>query len=237
MATGAWWVETAVVLYLTLVEPFYGKREYLRLVNRMAVDPAARARFYWRIVLLEWFLVALVSISLRLRREPFFRLDLTLPRSAAGAGLVVGICAGLVLSIGLSALSPNLRGRFRRQLEPVQVLLPVTRPERYGYVAVALTAGFCEEVLFRGLFMTYLSSLGPWLVMPSIVAISAAAFGFAHLYQGWKGVLGTGVLGVVLALVYVYTGSLLWPILVHALLDLRVLALLPPPPSRHEVHA
>ncbi|MGA8271760.1 MAG: CPBP family intramembrane glutamic endopeptidase, partial [Candidatus Sulfotelmatobacter sp.] len=41
------------------------------------------------------------------------------------------------------------------------------------------------------------------------------------LYQGWKGILSTGLVGLILAGLYVLTGNLLVPMVVHATADLR----------------
>ncbi|MEJ7704018.1 MAG: CPBP family intramembrane glutamic endopeptidase [Geodermatophilaceae bacterium] len=49
------------------------------------------------------------------------------------------------------------------------------------------------------------------------------AFGLAHLYQGRGGVVTTSVLGALLTFLYVGTGTLLVPMLVHAAIDLRIL--------------
>ena len=56
-----------------------------------------------------------------------------------------------------------------------------------------------------------------------LVVIAAVAFGLAHAYQGRAGVVLTGVLGGVMAALYVGTGSLLLPVLLHAAIDLRFL--------------
>ncbi len=65
-----------------------------------------------------------------------------------------------------------------------------------------------------------------------LVVVAAVAFGAAHAYQGAAGVLLTGVLGGVFAALYLQTGSLLLPVLLHAAVDLRFLlvptAALPP---------
>jgi membrane protease YdiL (CAAX protease family) len=58
--------------------------------------------------------------------------------------------------------------------------------------------------------------------------VSSAIFGFCHIYQGWVGIVGTGVLGAVLMWMYLSTESLLLPIVIHALIDLRILAIFTP---------
>jgi uncharacterized protein len=102
-------------------------------------------------------------------------------------------------------------------------LLPRTRSERRLFTVVGLTAGVCEEWLYRGFFLAVVAALSGGLPVPALVAIAAVAFGVAHAYQGWTGVVSTGVLGGVMALLYLGTGSLLVPVLLHAAIDLRFL--------------
>jgi membrane protease YdiL (CAAX protease family) len=111
----------------------------------------------------------------------------------------------------------------------VSALLPVTAEERRLFTAVALTAGITEEVVFRGFLLVYLTDVFPGMPVSSAMVVSAALFGLAHSYQGGLGVLLTGLAGYWLAGLYVLTGSLLVPIVVHALVDLRLLLVLPPP--------
>ena len=56
-----------------------------------------------------------------------------------------------------------------------------------------------------------------------LVVVAAVAFGLAHAYQGAVGILTTGLLGGVMAALYLQTGSLLLPVLLHAAIDLRFL--------------
>jgi len=58
-------------------------------------------------------------------------------------------------------------------------------------------------------------------------AVAAAIFGIDHGYQGVRGIVTTGVLALVFTAFFFGTGSLWLPIVVHALLDLRVLAMVP----------
>jgi membrane protease YdiL (CAAX protease family) len=110
-------------------------------------------------------------------------------------------------------------------LESAAALLPATSSEHRTWVAVALTAGICKEQVFRGFLLFYLAHFFPSLPQWGAIGVSSAIFGLAHAYQGWKGVLGTGLLSLGLAFVYVGTGSLLPSMVLHALIDLRMLVL------------
>jgi membrane protease YdiL (CAAX protease family) len=114
---------------------------------------------------------------------------------------------------------------LRRQARGFLALLPRCRREKLTFVVLAITAGICEEVVFRGFGIAYVRWLNPSTPNAVVVAVTAAVFGFGHLYQGARGVLLTGLIGVYLGWLTVSSGSLLPAIAIHALLDLRILAL------------
>jgi membrane protease YdiL (CAAX protease family) len=102
-------------------------------------------------------------------------------------------------------------------------LLPRTAGERRLFTVVGVTAGVCEEWLYRGFFLAVVAALAGGLPTGVLVLVAAVAFGLAHAYQGPAGIVTTGVLGGVMAAVYLQTGSLLLPVLLHAIIDLRFL--------------
>jgi len=59
--------------------------------------------------------------------------------------------------------------------------------------------------------------------------VAAVIFGLQHLYQGAKGVGSTAVVGVLFGLLFLLSGSLILPMVLHAALDLRLLTVLRPP--------
>ncbi len=96
-------------------------------------------------------------------------------------------------------------------------ILPVGTAESWAFLLVGLTAAICEEILYRGFLITYLTGLlgNTWLP----VAISATAFGLAHNVSGqagWEIFLRVGI-GLLFGFIFVATGNLFLPILVHFL--------------------
>jgi hypothetical protein len=84
-------------------------------------------------------------------------------------------------------------------------------------VAVSLSAGFCEEFVFRGyLIWAFQPVFGLW----GAAAFSVVVFAAAHAYQGAKGFLATGVVGGLLTFVVLIFGSLLPAMALHALVDI-----------------
>jgi membrane protease YdiL (CAAX protease family) len=97
----------------------------------------------------------------------------------------------------------------------INAALPRTPRERRLMPFAALTAGVGEELVFRGLFVA--AGLGLLGLSPAVaVLVVAVAFGWAHLYQGPRGVALTALGAMYLGLLYLLSGSLLIPVLVHA---------------------
>jgi membrane protease YdiL (CAAX protease family) len=150
---------------------------------------------------------------------------------SATAGRMAIILLGCVfaLAIGPSLIMgsrPALRRKFTKAVWRYRYFLPATREERRWWLFLSLTAGVCEELLFRGYLLQYLSGRlegGPALGLTGAWLVSSAAFGFGHLYQGARGVLGAALAGLALGLLAIMTGDLLLPILAHAVVDASAL--------------
>lgn len=110
------------------------------------------------------------------------------------------------------------RGLGVRETPLLRWLLPRTRAERLEFVGVSITAGVTEELVFRGFLITALGSAAGGLVLATVV--SSFLFGFVHGYQGPAGTVRAGLLGLLLAIPFLATGSLLPSMAAHTALDL-----------------
>jgi membrane protease YdiL (CAAX protease family) len=88
---------------------------------------------------------------------------------------------------------------------------------------VWLSAAFGEEIVFRGFLIGRLETAfggASRATTAASVVLSTLLFAFAHAYQGPTGIVITGVLGFVFAVIYVACGRNLWiNILAHGVYD------------------
>jgi membrane protease YdiL (CAAX protease family) len=105
----------------------------------------------------------------------------------------------------------------RAQIDPLRPLLPHTSAEWQAFTPLAVTAGICEEVLFRG-YLVWL--LTPWLGLYGAAGVSMVIFGVAHSYQGPSFALRAFLAGVVMGALALVTGSVLPGIVLHAIVDM-----------------
>jgi uncharacterized protein len=224
--------------YLVVGEPMVGHVLHRRFEGRLRTDPGARRSFYRRLLVLEWGLAVLALIVwLSAPGVDAGAVGLQWPQRWPGlltSGVVLLVLVFVVASTRvlrsgalLEAAEPVRRPGEGRHAEPsgaaTLALLPRTPAERRLFTLVGVTAGVCEEWLYRGFFLAVVAALAGDLPTGVLVLVAAVAFGLAHAYQGRAGIVTTGVLGGVMAAVYLDTGSLLLPVVLHALIDLRFL--------------
>ncbi|MFL5541183.1 MAG: CPBP family intramembrane glutamic endopeptidase [Longimicrobiaceae bacterium] len=182
---------------------------------------AARVREYARTIGVQWALAAVGTMLWLRAGRPWSALGVRMPEGVrlwAGATLVLLLGALYARQVAALARSPGTRARLRGHLARTGLgdLLPHNGTEVRWMMALSVTAGVCEEILFRGLFV---GMLAPWLGWWGAAALGVPVFGLLHAYQGRAGIVRTAVVGAVLTLVVAATRSLLPAMALHALID------------------
>lgn len=80
---------------------------------------------------------------------------------------------------------------------------------------LSLLAGVGEELLFRGVIQIVLTD---WLNAPIAILLTALLFGLAHAISRAYFIMAT-LMGLYMGLIFLWSGNLLLPILIHALYD------------------
>lgn len=217
-----------IVALLVLVAPIRGRIRYERFREEVAGNPSARLRFYWSSLPVRYLLTLVVLALYFANGEDGYGVRF-LPTDRSRLVDVLPALAGLVLGAVLirwRVAHSTRRVRFARAIRGFADLLPRTTTERRVWAVVAISAGITEEALYRAFMMSVIANVLTDADQTTIVVVAAIAFGFAHLYQGVRGVVLTALLGVLLGTVVLQAGLVI-AIVIHTLIDLRVL-LIPP---------
>ena len=102
-------------------------------------------------------------------------------------------------------------------VKTVDSLLPQSLLEVIVWIATCVTAGVCEEIIFRGFVQRQLHALSGSLSLA--VLGQGVIFGLFHAYQGWGNVIVISVLGVLFGVLAAWRGNLRINIITHAWTD------------------
>lgn len=101
--------------------------------------------------------------------------------------------------------------------EAIRNLIPRTPVEMTLFLATSLTAGFCEELIYRGYLQRQFAAFTH--AVTGGIVLQAVAFALGHSYQGWKYALLIAVLAAMLGLLAHWRKSLRPGMIAHAVQD------------------
>mgnify|MGYP001237917585 CR=1 FL=1 len=217
-----------IAIFLILAVPIWDHFETKRL--KTSSDPRVKIQSYQKTVGWLWAASVVACIVLGLRSVVTIHRDAGEASWLPGPEFVIGFMGAALVALFLPTFlmmrSEATRTRISKSLEKLNFILPKTAEERRWFVLVAITAGVCEEVLYRGFLIHYSRELPVSIGLIGALILSSCVFGFAHLYQGVVGIVQTTVLGGIFGLIFIVTRSLLLPMVLHTLIDLRILLIL-----------
>ena len=213
-------IDHILVLIFGLVLPFFSGIRGSEQLGNIYFDERTRRKFFISNSLLLWFLTAIVMGIWILFKRPFSLMGFReiekgwIPWILTGI-MVIAYAADIIYSF----FSPEELRKTQEQWETSVPFLPEHYRELPAYTFMCITAGVCEEILFRGFMVTYfinpLNNGFPWMaaIFPAIL------FSLAHFYQGYKSMLKIFFLSLLFALIFIFSKSLLIVIIVHFLID------------------
>jgi uncharacterized protein len=212
-----WW-HTRLFLLILLAVTLFGMWSQHRNSSDSAIasSHSGIVPLYVSLILMEWALFAFVRFGLR--------------RGGTTVGEVVGekwSGKGIVRDVAIVIpfwIVWEAAGRFTHfilgtdQAKKIDILLPQTILEILLWVGVSISAGICEEIVYRG----YLQRQILALTGSPIIAVLAQGiiFGVGHAYQGAKQVVVITVLGLLYGLLAWWRKSLRPGIIAHAWSDI-----------------
>jgi membrane protease YdiL (CAAX protease family) len=212
-----WW-HTALMVLLILGLSVAGVRQ----LHNFGDQPLHLVANYSLTIAYEWFLAALAVWGLHLRRVPVRQLlgewQPGIRAWFADLGVALGYWACALLMLGL--LGNALVKLSGSHIDPqkiggiTQKLAPVTGLEMILFLVLSISAGICEELVFRGYLQQQFARMGGsmWLG----VVLSALVFGGAHGYEGVAGVVLISVYGAMFGVLALWRRGLRTGMIAHA---------------------
>jgi len=210
------------VVLIAIVYPLVGFLSFRRVLRRIAAGQAVnRPRLYRSTFLSHWTLfivcLALWSGAGRAWPELGFGLQPDLRFALAVLLTLAGIAVLLMQLRQIASATQDEIDGFKSRLGSMTILIPHTRGELGRFYGLSVTAGIVEEVLWRGFLIWYLSQFMPLWVA---ALVSGVGFGLAHAYQGATNLPQIALVGTIFAALYLLSGSLWLPMVLHAALDI-----------------
>jgi membrane protease YdiL (CAAX protease family) len=113
------------------------------------------------------------------------------------------------------------REKTLQQKNQTLTFIPADQNELLHFLLLALAAGICEEIIFRGYIIQYIT----WWTGNSVNGIisacffASALFAFLHGYQGYRSMIKIFFLAMLFSGIYILSQSLLIVMMIHTIID------------------
>lgn len=221
------WISLILFLLYFLGQTVWGLAAYQKIVDALKDGRLKRTELYVRLIAGQWLPAAAVLLLTAFSRITLSDIGLGWRRYTGGPWLVIVslVMAGLyfvylVLSlIGLKRNAAKKVNSSQKIPDRIRAMYPVSRQEKRVWGAMAVTAGVCEELLFRGFLLYLIGALFPVLPVAAVLVIASVVFGAGHLYQGIGEAIKPALFGLAFGVIYISFGTLLPCMLLHAMQD------------------
>lgn len=213
------WDFWLIFFLLAVVIPWRGRVRLKTLLSRPVVGTKEKLALYGSTIAFQWILMGLVAWRAFARGLTATQLGLATRFTLHLAWITFAgaVVFGAFQWFNLRRVS-RMTGDVPDFMRKLAGRIMPKRPLEFApYCALALTAGVCEEFLYRGFAMAALASAG--LATWAVVLVSSLLFGLAHTYQGKTGVGGTTLMGLVLGTTRALVQSLLPVMVWHSVVD------------------
>ncbi len=177
------------------------------------------------VIMRDLALASLVLYFLWRNREPLPAIGWTSKAWLQQAGLGVLLFPLVFLGVGYFASQLNRLG-FSHPHSPLKAALAVKSlwqaPLATRLVAVVAVT---EETIFRGYLLLRFTAVSRSTSVA--IFLSTVVFAMGHGHEGQVGVAAVALLGLVFAVIYLRTGSLIAPIVMHFLQDFIAVVVVP----------
>ena len=210
------------VVVFALVYPVAGFVGFLRLLRKIEAGlPLNRKLLYLNPIAWHWilFVLALIVWALSGRDWDALEFDLEIDmRFLIDAELTLAGIANLPAQLrqAASALNGDVDS-LQSQLRDLSLMIPRNGSELARLKLLSITAGIVEETLWRGVLIWYLSQ---FKLISAAAVTGAVGFGLAHSYRGLANVPRVVFAGASFSGLYLLTGSLRLPMILHGAVDL-----------------
>jgi uncharacterized protein len=212
-----WW-HTALMVVLIIGLSVAGARQLHSFGNH----PLHLVANYSLTIAYEWILAALALWGIHMRKIPLRQL-LGEQRPGARAWLVdagLALAYWVIAVMLLALLGKALVEISGSHIDPQKIgdvtqrLAPVSGFEMTLFLVLSVSAGICEELVFRGYLQQQFARMGRSIWAG--VVLSALVFGCAHGYEGVAGVLLIAAYGAMFGVLAVLRRGLRTGMIAHA---------------------
>jgi membrane protease YdiL (CAAX protease family) len=204
-----------LIIVIGFIYPSYIVLTYRKVNNRIKNNGEFRLVDYKQTIIIFWILTVLIILNLFLDNN----LQLNFYPTLNTIGIITTVL--IVLFIGLLIAQPKVKAENASAIKDKMIdgyhYLPKTRHEFIWFNFLSLSAGICEEIIFRLFVFSFLlnkANLTTAFILTNVI------FALTHIGTGRRNIISAFILGLLFTAIYYFTNNIWLPIILHSAIDI-----------------
>jgi len=205
-----------LAILIGILNPIYYLLTYEKTNGNIKQNEIFRVIDYKQTIVIFWGLTALILINYLILDQPALNFQPTF--NIFGIVLLVLILAFSIVQFKLSVVNQDNFSVVRGKMKHIYHYLPKNRNELNWFMILSISAGICEEIIFRLFLYEFLNEhIGLW----GAFILANVAFALTHIGSGKQNLISSFVLGLVFSAIYYFTENIWLAVLLHIAIDVN----------------
>lgn len=216
------WPDHLLAFFYGLFLPWLSQRKNPQGFKGQVFNSNEKKQIYRSISVSQLIITVIIITVWIIYNRPWAGLGFIAPGFSYNWIILTGVVILLYLADSYSVVStPGKIEKAIQKWKDSTPFLPVNFYEFRYYLILCICAGVFEEIIYRGFMVSYCLEYFSQINYPAIwaVVLPAITFSTAHYYQGLKAVIKIFIFSVLLGFIFVFSGSIWIPVIIHFLLD------------------
>lgn len=207
---------TILAGFIGIIYPIYFLLTYKKTNNRIKQNDKFRLIDYKQTIVIFWSLTVLILINLFVTNTP----QLNFYPNFTIIGIVLSILVVLisVLQYRHSSITSDTLSSAKDKMKDVYYYLPKTKREFDWFIILSISAGICEEIIFRLFIFEFLKGNANLLIA---FVLTNIIFAITHIGSGKQNIINAFILGLLFSAIYYFSENIWIAVYLHIAIDIN----------------
>lgn len=199
-----------------IIYPTYFLLTYKKTNNCIKGDDKFRLIDYKQTILIFWALTILILVNFFITQLPQLNLYPNFTMTSIVLSILVLVFS--VIQYKSSNITSESLADVKGKMEDVYHYLPKTKGEFNWFIILSISAGICEEIIFRLFLYEFLKENIGLLIA---FVLTNVVFAITHIGMGKQNIISSFILGLLFSAIYYFTENIWIAVLLHIAIDIN----------------